>query len=816
MAALGQSLSAFLSMRGSYCLNEATNHPLINCLTDDEKELRSDADPQLLINLQFTEPMNLMQLRLAACGEEAPTTVKLFANRQNVAFSDVESLPVTQEVALNLESETEVVLDLSAVKFRNVHNVVIFIEDNGGADETAVRCLEVFGARVRGETSCNAPEPTKLKRQKAGNEIAAEVASRLAMQSSEEGISLCLVEVASVLGSVQGRDAVRKATEVFVASATDSGDQRRRALLMLGACGCPALCLESGRGEKAISAATKAAMRTAVQGLVGALQNVVEAERLRPLLRELIERQVLGRLRGADEAMHLFCRLMEPIKVPPCSRGKAGNADSDDSESEASEVENDDEFVSKNARAAKRVRRDVGGESTVDSAESRAARLHVLLEKHFEEAQVATAEHVAVAREEGCQKPTGALDEFMASMAFDVKAAEEWPLLFPGSGTDGLQFHADFEGANLRRARLQSDGGVEILLCGDTNRSSFSQWFFFDIEVAKPVDLRIRIVTYVKPGSTFSEGQRVVTRSGDSGWQRDGYDYAYVPNRYIIGERSRNYTLAFTLPLPRGRTRVAHFYPYLLGDLLADLRRLHPCGDWLSVQDIGPTPGRRPLLMLTITAFTEESQERIVPHIVFSARVHPGEVPASFMMRGVLELLLSDSAEAHDLRRRFKFVVMPMLNPDGVASGNGRVNLAGYDLNRCWEKPPEGTEIVASRRVIEECCSSSGGVFAYLDFHAHSRRHGVFTLSNPATQPWPNQMSQIADSMFDRKQCVFSYNKSKRGSARCVVWKDLGVEHSHTVEATYAAAPDKSRLVTMEDLAKVGHNMVRACARLYG
>jgi len=284
-----------------------------------------------------------------------------------------------------------------------------------------------------------------------------------------------------------------------------------------------------------------------------------------------------------------------------------------------------------------------------------------------------------------------------------------------------------------------------------------------------------------------------------------------------FGQRRRHYTLAFTLSLAPGRTRIAHFYPYLFGDLLNDLRRLRPSGDWLAVQDLGPTPGGRPLLMLTITAFdllSTIAERGARPHIVISSRVHPGEVPASFMMRGVLELLLSDAEEAHVLRRRFIFVILPMLNPDGVASGNGRANNAGLDLNRCWERPPQGSEIAASRKAVEALCLSAGGVLALLDLHAHSRRHGVFTLSNPRTPAFPDLLAKIGAPTFDRKQCVFSYNRSKRGSARCVAWKELGIEHAHTVEATYARVPSSSRLITPNDLSELGRNLVRACALL--
>lgn len=58
--------------------------------------------------------------------------------------------------------------------------------------------------------------------------------------------------------------------------------------------------------------------------------------------------------------------------------------------------------------------------------------------------------------------------------------------------------------------------------------------------------------------------------------------------------------------------------------------------------------------------------------VVISARVHPGETPASWMMRGMLDFLTGDSAEARLLRSLFAFKIVPMLNPDGVAFGNNR------------------------------------------------------------------------------------------------------------------------------------------------
>ena len=86
--------------------------------------------------------------------------------------------------------------------------------------------------------------------------------------------------------------------------------------------------------------------------------------------------------------------------------------------------------------------------------------------------------------------------------------------------------------------------------------------------------------------------------------------------------------------------------------------------------------------MLTITApgISDEVKKR--KGTVISARVHPGETVGSWMMKGVLEFLVSNAKEAKQLREKYVFKIIPMLNPDGVIYGNYRCGLAGCDLNR--------------------------------------------------------------------------------------------------------------------------------------
>ena len=57
------------------------------------------------------------------------------------------------------------------------------------------------------------------------------------------------------------------------------------------------------------------------------------------------------------------------------------------------------------------------------------------------------------------------------------------------------------------------------------------------------------------------------------------------------------------------------------------------------------------------------------PYIFLSARVHPGETNASWVMKGTLEYLMSNNPKAQSLRESYIFKIIPMLNPDGVING---------------------------------------------------------------------------------------------------------------------------------------------------
>ncbi|RXM32326.1 Cytosolic carboxypeptidase 1 [Acipenser ruthenus] len=210
--------------------------------------------------------------------------------------------------------------------------------------------------------------------------------------------------------------------------------------------------------------------------------------------------------------------------------------------------------------------------------------------------------------------------------------------------------------------------------------------------------------------------------------------------------------------------------------------------------------------VLTITAMPESKcyeqicQFRNRPYIFLSARVHPGETNASWVMKGTLEFLMSNSPMAQSLRESYIFKIVPMLNPDGVINGNGE------DLNRQWQSPNPDLHptIYHTKGLLQYLAAIQRTPLVYCDYHGHSRKKNVFMYGCSIKETvWqtnvsatscelqedlgyrtlPRILSQIAPA-FCMSSCSFVVEKSKESTARVVVWREIGVQKSYTMEST--------------------------------
>ncbi|KAI5095106.1 cytosolic carboxypeptidase 1 [Silurus meridionalis] len=134
---------------------------------------------------------------------------------------------------------------------------------------------------------------------------------------------------------------------------------------------------------------------------------------------------------------------------------------------------------------------------------------------------------------------------------------------------------------------------------------------------------------------------------------------------------------------------------------------------------------------VTITSNLSPEREKRV--VFLTARVHPGESPASFICQGVIDFLVSQHPVAQVLRDHVVFKIVPMLNPDGVYLGNYRCSLMGFDLNRHWQDPSQWahpTLHAVKQLIIQMNQDPKVSLEFYIDVHAHSTMMNGFMYGN--------------------------------------------------------------------------------------
>ncbi len=191
---------------------------------------------------------------------------------------------------------------------------------------------------------------------------------------------------------------------------------------------------------------------------------------------------------------------------------------------------------------------------------------------------------------------------------------------------------------------------------------------------------------------------------------------------------------------------------------------------------------------------------------------------------------------AHALREKLVFLIVPMLNPDGVIAGNSRGDLIGNDLNRCYaargidpklvpmnvsvqeliqkvlEKASQAEQIKGGlSQSIEHKFSTGGGyghygtiaggagvvqnngkIMAYVDLHGHSKKKSTF-IYGPYYALHTNKYLKVRvmakllsdlTEMFRFYSCKFKNEAYKQNCARLTIWRKFRVMNCFTLEAS--------------------------------
>ncbi|KAI6171499.1 putative thioredoxin [Aphelenchoides bicaudatus] len=143
-------LQTFLDRSNLECLNEDSDHN-IRALFESGGVLQSDCDEQLIINIPFSQPVKIHSIQVGGPNGKAPKSVKIFANiPQTLDFDKAQS----SEPIQTLDFEENALQGLKFVKFQNVKNLLLFVENNvEGGDVTAINELKLYGQPLSGSTN---------------------------------------------------------------------------------------------------------------------------------------------------------------------------------------------------------------------------------------------------------------------------------------------------------------------------------------------------------------------------------------------------------------------------------------------------------------------------------------------------------------------------------------------------------------------------------------------------------------------------------------------------------------------------------------
>lgn len=264
---------------------------------------------------------------------------------------------------------------------------------------------------------------------------------------------------------------------------------------------------------------------------------------------------------------------------------------------------------------------------------------------------------------------------------------------------DGVAFDSEFEAARL--SACTREGALRYLLVTSPENRPINQspWFAFRVRAEQSRTITIRL---------NCEGTRLRYIPKIS---VDGRNWIALPSEaYTHGPKPDEGTLRLdvgTEPLWIAAQEIVS--TDTLDAWGRSLERL----PFVTRTEIGRSVGGRPIQQLLIDATATTK-----PHlVVVLSRQHPPEVTGSLALMTFIESVLAETPRAREFRSRFALLVVPLINPDGVALGHWRHNLNGVDTNRDW-----GVFAQPETRAVRDAILAARARYRqvlHLDFHSN-------------------------------------------------------------------------------------------------
>ncbi|MCL1045070.1 M14-type cytosolic carboxypeptidase [Shewanella sp. 1_MG-2023] len=318
-----------------------------------------------------------------------------------------------------------------------------------------------------------------------------------------------------------------------------------------------------------------------------------------------------------------------------------------------------------------------------------------------------------------------------------------------------MRISANFDGGNIETINLDKHDDIQLAIRPDEG-GEFYQWFNFRMEG--------------EIGQTYSLNiMNAGTASYPKGWEDyqavasyDRQHWFRLPTAYQDGK------LTIQVDLDCEAIQIAYFAPYSYErhlDLISSVQ-LHPS---VSLENLGLTLDGRDMSLLKIG-----DNDPAKKNIWITARQHPGETMAEWLIEGLLNQLLdSDCPTAKLLLDKANFYIVPNMNPDGSVRGHLRTNAVGTNLNREWQSPSleRSPEVFYVTNKMKET-----GVDLFYDVHGDEGLPYVFVAGCEGAPNYTEHMAKLQEQFLAALgmasadfQTKYGYDKDEPGKANLTV-----------------------------------------------
>lgn len=297
------------------------------------------------------------------------------------------------------------------------------------------------------------------------------------------------------------------------------------------------------------------------------------------------------------------------------------------------------------------------------------------------------------------------------------------------AAAEPLVVDADFEGGSVRTIEIDHSARRIDFMPGGNPERGWPCWWYFRVNGITPgesISLRLRAssATVERPGASLSKPLSAVWAQAERAtYSTDGETWHRTEKGVRDGE-----WLVYSLKPNANSIFIAWGPPYTPSMAAKFVRKQADARRGATATELCRSREDRSVPLLHVMEGELPKEKRF--GVWIQARQHAWESGSSWVAQGFGEWLMSDAADAAWLRRHAEILIVPIMDVDNAATGNGGKDAQPQDHNRDWSEKPNWNEVLAAQRRIGDL-AADGRMDLFLDLHNPGPTDPTFFFTLP-------------------------------------------------------------------------------------